>query len=131
MDWYIGASQQDGGSDMSQCILVQSYIGILDFTFEVECSGRELVGSESAEFRSQNNGKSWEKRRADYRISWHEISPGDWIDVYMVDGAHWTNNRYTIPEGGLPDPPTSLEDDRYAGKFERYLKKYCEVTDLR
>ena len=104
---------------MPQYILLQSYTGLSTFTYEATSTGRKLALVTSDQL--DRHGES------DYVSEWYEVSPGDTITIELVDYTHKEVMEFTVPPGGLPDPPTSLDDlERTAPRTHKYLKRCCK-----
>ena len=50
--------------------------------------------------------------RSSWLSEWYEVSPGDTVTVERSTSDDLLAQTFTVPEGGLPDPPRSLDDKR-------------------
>src|SRR5690349_5596622 len=107
---------------MKQHILIQSYCGLSDFSFDVACTGRKLNLEEALRLNLTNQGELQRHEQSDYSADWYEINPGDQIEVHRLDDDGEKNVSFSIPPDGLSDPPVSLDDPRSGTKLLPYLE---------
>lgn len=111
-----------------QYILLQSYIGSSNFTYEVTCTGRILGLGEALALRLTNQDELRRHARSSYTAAWYEISAHDRIDIRIEDDNGNQDIIFFVPEGGLPNPPVNLFDERAEPHVHEYLKKHCSRT---
>jgi hypothetical protein len=114
---------------MKQSILLQSYIGPSDFTYEVTCTGR-ILGLDEAHERGFTDRETMRRHaRSSYTAAWYEISAHDEIVVEIRDDDRDERMVFSVPEVGLPNPPVSLDDERAGPRIHEYLKEHCECAE--
>ncbi|OHB20980.1 MAG: hypothetical protein A2666_00505 [Parcubacteria group bacterium RIFCSPHIGHO2_01_FULL_47_10b] len=114
---------------MKQFILLQSYIGSSDFTYEVTCTGR-ILGLDEAHERGFTNRETMKRHaRSSYTAAWYEIKAHDQIEVELRNDEGDEHAVFIVPEAGLPNPPVSLDDERTGPRIHEYLKEHCECAE--
>lgn len=111
---------------MQQFILLQSYIGPSDFTYEVICTGRILGLDEVYELGFTDRETMKRHARSSYTAAWYEIKANDRIEVEINDEERNEHIVFYIPETGLLSPPVNLDDQRAGPRIHEYLKEHCK-----
>jgi len=114
---------------MKQFILLQSYVGSSDFTYEVTCTGRILGLDEAQELVLTNRDQLVRHARSSYVAAWYEITTNDQIEVVLQDDERNEHMVFIVPEDGLPNPPVSLDDERVGPRIHEYLKEHCKCAE--
>lgn len=117
---------------MRQFILLQTYVGLSGFTYDVTCNGRELDMAEAKQLALVDDAALARHKRSSYLATWYEVRPGDVIRVRVWDEDsddlaffELTELFFIVPAGGLVNPPTSLDDDRTGRWLHQYLEQQC------
>ncbi len=108
---------------MSQIILVGSYCGPSDYTFEVKVSGRPLNMSEVRQCGLVDDDAIRRHKQSSYSQEWFEVSAGDRISV-RVGGDEIQEMEFEIPAPPLAVIPQRL-DDGFTIDLLSWLKEYC------
>jgi len=114
---------------MKQFILLQTYVGPSDFTYEVTCSGRILGLDQVLALGLTTQEELRLHAASSYTAEWYEISPGDKIEVFFVDDERHERNVFLVPRDGLSDPPVKLGDERTGKNLHEYLWKFADLGD--
>lgn len=119
---------------MNQYILIETYAGLSDFTFDMYCSGRKLELSEVKSRGFVDDVQLKSNERSSYVNEWYEVKPGDFIFVKHRNDDFERLTVFRIPESGLVNPGTTLDlrEAHQTGWFgyhiEDCLKEQCEVV---
>lgn len=111
---------------MGQVILVGSYCGLSNYTFEVNVSGRALEHDEVKRLGLFPDKQTVGRHEAsNYSQEWFEVNPGDRIKIRSGEDFEITETVYEVPETPLPNPPQKL-DDTFTINLVEYLKEHCK-----
>ncbi len=108
---------------MNQIILVDSYCGLSDYTFEVTVSGRRLNMSEVKQLGLVDDDAIRRHKQSSYSQEWFEINPGDRIAI-RVGEDEIEELEFEIPTTPLTIIPQKL-DDTFKIDLLSWLKEYC------
>lgn len=106
-------------------ILLETYVGLSDFSFEPTCTGRRLgrVELEKLGFVSEEVLRA--NKHSSYVPEWYEIKEGDQIRIRRVDDEGALDETFVVPSE-LPDPPQRLDDFLRTGmRVYDYLVRHC------
>ena len=109
---------------MSQVILVGSYRGLSDYTFEVEVTGRPLSLSEVEQMGLVDDPALNLHSFSDYTQEWFEIGPGDRITIRAGEIGEVETLTFLIPATPLVGLPQRLEHTLMVG-LRDYLLANC------
>jgi len=116
---------------MSQYILLNSYFGCSDYTFNVECSGRYLDKNEVLSQKLVTSDQLRRHKESDYTKEWYEVNPSDTITVeHFYDDEPQINRKriFRVPQSGMPSPNTNLDNLNATGAdLENHLIEQCEL----
>lgn len=117
---------------MKQIILLNSYAGPSDFTFNAECSGRRLSREEVFEKGLVTEDQIRRHSESDYTKEWYEVAPGDTIVIeHYYDEEPKVNRKrvFRVSESGMPNPNTNLDNFDATGiELEGHLLEQCELV---
>ncbi len=117
---------------MKQIILLNSYVGLSGFTFDVMCSGRRLDREEVLVKGLVTKDQIRRNVASNYTQEWYEVVPGDSIIVehFYNDEPRVNRKRiFRIPQSGMQSPNTSLDNFEATGiELEEHLLEQCELV---
>ena len=108
---------------MSQIILVGSYCGLSDYTFEVTVGGRRLNMREVRHYGLVDDDAIRRHNQSSYSQEWFEVNASDRITV-RVGEDEIEEMEFEIPETPLTVIPQKL-DDIFKINLLSWLKEYC------
>lgn len=108
---------------MSQIILVGSYCGCSDYTFEITVNGRHLSMSEVRQRGLVDDDAIRRHKQSSYSQEWYEINPGNRITV-RVGEAKIEEMVFEIPLTPFTVVPQKL-DDTFKIDLLSWLKENC------
>lgn len=118
---------------MKQIILLNSYVGLSDFTFDVICFGRRLDFEEALAKGLATKDQVRRHAASDYTREWYEVAPGDTIVIeHYYDDEPKVNRKRTfrVPQSGMSSPNTSLDNfDATGMELEDHLLEQCELAN--
>ena len=111
---------------MPVVIFLGSYMGMSDFMFTVDCSGRKLSIEEVFEKGLCDDDILRRHQRSDFSQEWYEVTEGDQIKICWWENLRDEETTFIIP-AELPNPPQNPDDmDRTGMYLYDYLDKYCK-----
>ena len=106
-------------------ILLQTYCGLSDFTFEPSCTGRKLEEQELREKGFLSDKILRLNADSSYVTDWYEVKEGDQIRIQRRDDDGQIDETFIVPIN-LPDPPQRLDDHQRTGMHVYdYLVSHC------
>jgi hypothetical protein len=115
-----------------QILLIQSYVGLSNLTYDVSCSGRRLSAREVV-CRCFADQASLDLHKEDDWVSeWYEVKAGDSVELNVsncdIDDAPNGVLAFVVPSAGLANPPRSLNDERLGQRQYRYYQTACSSS---
>lgn len=116
------------GAIMGQIILLNSYIGLSDFAFEVTSSGRQLTREEIIAKDLLTNDMQRRHKESSYKHVWYEVGPGDTFTVTHISDDVRHRTVLKVPNDGMKSPNVSVDNwDATGMQLEQHLTSQCEL----
>jgi len=115
---------------MKQIIILQSYVGLSDFEYNVTCTGRLLDMEEVLRLGLTTIAILKANALSSYTAGWYEIDTGDLIHVQSKSDDGDVDLLFEVPPEGIPNPPVAFSDIHTGQWLHSYLRRHC-ITDKR
>jgi hypothetical protein len=113
---------------MKQIILLNTYVGLSDFTFEVTSTGRELNQEEVLAKGLFTKDMQRRHKESSYVYQWYEVSPGDTFTIVHISDDVSRQTVLRVPASSMRNPNTSVDDLNTTGIWlEDHLLTQCEI----
>lgn len=114
---------------MNQIILLNTYIGLSDFTFEVNCSGRQLTDDEVTAKSLFTPQMQRRHKIFSYAYQWYEVNPGDTFTITHISDDVRQQTVLRVPATGMDAPNSNVDNFRATGiNLKYHLACQCEMV---
>lgn len=114
---------------MNQIILINTYVGLSDFTFEVGSSGRQLTHEEVTEKGLFTTEMQRRHRNSSYAYQWYEVNPGDIFTITHLSDDVRQQTVLRVPATGMDGPNSNVDNFSATGiNLKYHLACQCEMV---